>query len=56
MKKYALQKGICQQDMIVGNKAKRTYHHMMYVNEKMKWYHFRNCMMITKNWYLIKAE
>lgn len=56
MKEYALQRGIDENYILIENKAKSTYHNMMYSKEIMKKYHFKNCYVVTNSWHRIKAK
>lgn len=56
MKDYALKKGIDEIAIIVEDRAKSTYHNMMYSKEKMKEYGLKDCYVITNSWHIIKAK
>lgn len=56
MEKYALEKDVDKQAIIVEDRAKSTYHNMMYAKQLMIQYHLVNCYIITNSWHMIKAE
>jgi len=56
MKQYALLNGVNENDIIVENQAKSTYHNMYYADLLMKQYHLSSCYVITNSWHMIKAK
>jgi len=56
MKDYAIKQGIPQDYILIENKAKSTYHNMLYSKDIMEDYHLKNCYVITNSWHIIKAK
>lgn len=56
MKDYALTKGVDEEHILVENRAKSTYHNMLYSQEIMQQLHLNTCFVVTNSWHKIKAE
>lgn len=56
MAEYALKLGIPKNVIIKENKAKCTYHNLMYASQIMNQHNFDNCLVITNSWHLRKAD
>lgn len=56
MKEYALKQGIDEKYILMEDKAKSTYHNMLYSKEIMEKHNLKNCYIVTNSWHKIKAE
>lgn len=56
MKAYALKKGVKDEDILLEEKAKSTYHNMKLSQVIMEQYHFHDCYIVTNSWHKIKAK
>ena len=56
MKAYAITCGIPSASIFLENKAKSTYHNMMYAKEIMEKHHLYTCYVVTNSWHKVKAE
>ena len=56
MKEYAMEQGIPSDVILLEDKAKSTYHNMMYARDIMKQYQYTSCFVVTNSWHKIKAE
>lgn len=56
MKDYAIKQGVSEDKIIIEDKARSTYHNMMYASELMQQYHLDTCYVVTNNWHMIKAK
>lgn len=56
MYNYALKKGVKASHLLIEDKAKSTYHNMMYSKEIMLQYGLKTCYVVTNSWHIVKAE
>lgn len=56
MKQYATKQGIPSDAILLEDKAKSTYHNMMYAREIMEQYQYTSCFVVTNSWHIIKAK
>lgn len=56
MYNYALEKGVDGKIIFIEDKAKSTYHNMMYSKEIMQINNFKDCYIITNSWHMMKAR
>lgn len=56
MKEYAFNAGVNIENILLEDKAKSTYHNMMYSKDIMIQYNLNDCYVVTNSWHKIKAE
>lgn len=56
MKKYAMDKGIPEEVILLEDQAISTYHNMKYAKNIMDENNLKNCYVITNSWHIVKAK
>lgn len=56
MKRYAMELGVPQENILEERRAVSTYHNLLYSGRMMQEYGFQDCVVVTNGWHLRKAD